>query len=118
MPHQTKANEHRLSERPETDAVSSEHGRKLTAWQWMFQSRKTGRLSIVAWPNLALWVWIAIGITRRLTPMDGWVDEVLVVAGTGALVVWAADELLRGVNPWRRLLGFAALISIAVSVAA
>lgn len=39
---------------------------KPTGWQWLFSSRKTGRLSIAAWPNLPLWVWIATAIARRL----------------------------------------------------
>lgn len=35
---------------------------------------------------------------------------VLTVAFKGFLLVWAADEILRGVNPWRRCLGAAVLI--------
>jgi hypothetical protein len=31
-----------------------------------------------------------------------------------ALAVWAGDELLRGVNPWRRCLGGAVLTGLAV----
>jgi len=37
--------------------------------------------------------------------------------GTGALIVWAADEIVRGVNPFRRALGTVVLAAIAVGVA-
>jgi hypothetical protein len=37
------------------------------------------------------------------------------VAGTAAFAVWAADEVVRGVNPWRRLLGGAVLLGLVVS---
>jgi len=32
------------------------------------------------------------------------------VVATGSLIVWSLDELVRGVNPWRRLLGIVVLI--------
>jgi hypothetical protein len=34
----------------------------------------------------------------------------------GALLVWALDELLRGVHPWRRLLGTVVLAGIVASL--
>jgi hypothetical protein len=34
---------------------------------------------------------------------------------TGAIVVWALDEVIRGVNPWRRLLGAVVLTLSVVS---
>lgn len=93
------------------------HDHGLTGWRWLFVSRQTGRLSIVAWPNLPLWVWIATAVTRRLPFVAGRADAVLGLVGTGALIVWAIDELWRGVNPWRRVLGSAVLLGIAVSAA-
>jgi hypothetical protein len=59
----------------------------------VFRSWQTGRLSIAQWPNLSLWVWIATAVTRRLPSVDRRADTVLAVAGTGALVVWAAGDL-------------------------
>jgi hypothetical protein len=38
----------------------------------------------------------------------------LVWLGRGALVVWSLDELLRGANPFRRLMGAAVLTVQAV----
>lgn len=83
----------------------------------MFRDRQTGRLSIVAWPNLPLWVWIATAVTRRLPAVDGQADVVLTRVGSGALVVWAVGEMWRGVNPWRRLLGFVVLLGVVFAAA-
>jgi hypothetical protein len=99
----------RLLRRPASDPTLP---RGLTGWQWVFRSRQTGRLTIAQWPNPPLWAWIATTLTRRLPPVDGRADTVLAAAGTAALVVWAIGELWRGVNPWRRLLGFAVLLGV------
>jgi len=40
---------------------------------------------------------------------QGWVHAVLVVLASAALALWAGDEVLRGVNRFRRLLGVAML---------
>ncbi len=58
---------------------------------------------VAQWPNVAAWVYVASLLVRRVVP-DGAVTAV-VVAGTVALVVWAVDEVVRGVNPFRRMLG-------------
>jgi hypothetical protein len=46
---------------------------------------------------------------------DGAVTAVTAV-GTVALVVWALDELVRGVNPFRRLLGAGVLVTQGVGL--
>jgi hypothetical protein len=38
-------------------------------------------------------------------------------APSGALIIWAGDELIRGVNPFRRMVGTVVLIAIAVGLA-
>ena len=48
-------------------------------------------------------------------PTVGGVD-VLTVLSTGALLVWAADEVLRGVNPFRRLLGAGVLVVVVLGL--
>jgi hypothetical protein len=90
-------------------------GPAFTGWLWVFRSRQTGRLSIVAWPNLPLWVWIATVVARRLPSVDGWMDAALAIVGAVALVLWAVGELWQGVSPFRRLLGFAVLVGLIIT---
>ncbi len=70
---------------------------------WMFRDRSTGQLVIGQFPNVALIVWLAAAVLAAVT--SGSVHTVFSVMSTLALVVWAGDELIRGVNPFRRLLG-------------
>ena len=76
---------------------------------WLFRSRATGRITIVQWPNLPLGLFLAASVLRRLLDPEGGLDRGLKALATGGLIWWAADELIRGVNPWRRLLGGAFL---------
>ena len=82
------------------------------ATNWAFRDRKTGRIVIAQWPNVPLIVALASFGGRRLAdPPDPW-TTVLSVIGNVALVVWAGDELVRGVNPWRRALGGGVLVAV------
>ena len=65
---------------------------------------RRGRLAVAQWPNAALWVWLAArGLGwAGLTSLD---EQTLRGIGTGALMVWALDEVLRGASPFRRVLG-------------
>lgn len=74
---------------------------------WFFRNRETGAITVAQWPNLALWVVIATGVLLWIWPSSGRASIVLTVFFKGALIVWAADEIVRGVNPWRRCLGAA-----------
>jgi hypothetical protein len=76
---------------------------------WLFRDRHTGRITIVQAPNLALWLFIAAAVLRSLLDPSGGLRTALDVLATAALVWWAVDEVVRGVNPWRRLLGGAVL---------
>lgn len=60
---------------------------------------------VAQWPNLPLWLWIAVRLLRIGFDPAGGVGTALAVVGSVALLWWAADEVLRGVNPWRRILG-------------
>jgi hypothetical protein len=44
-------------------------------------------------------------VARRLVSGHGGLRTAIGYVGVAALGWWAADEVLRGVNPWRRLLG-------------
>jgi hypothetical protein len=73
--------------------------------QWFFRSRETGRITIAQAPNLVLWVVIAAAVLRWVWPWPGTGALVLDVVFKGGLIIWAIDEIVRGVNPWRRSLG-------------
>jgi hypothetical protein len=72
---------------------------------WVFRNRKTGRITIAQFPNVPLGLFLAASVLRRLLDPSGGLDTGLKVVATGGLIWWAADEVIRGVNPWRRLLG-------------
>lgn len=90
------------------------------AVDWTFRDRNTGAIVIGQWPNLPLWLFLGLSAARWLLApnADGGQNDVgmwLRIASGAALAWWAADEILRGVNPWRRLLGVIALAGLAVS---
>lgn len=79
-------------------------------FEWLLRNRQTGEITIGQWPNASLLVFLgAWTLGRVLNPSDG-LDTVLTVVATGALMIWALDELVRGVNPWRRILGGGVLV--------
>jgi hypothetical protein len=76
---------------------------------WFFRNRETGEVTIVQAPNLALWVVIAAGALLWFWPKPGGQHSALEIVFKGGLIFWAIDEIVRGVNPWRRCLGAAVL---------
>lgn len=80
-----------------------------SAVDWLFRNRHTGRITIVQAPNLALWLFIAAAVLRSVLDPSGGSRTALDGMAAAALVWWALDEIGRGVNPWRRLLGGAVL---------
>ena len=79
---------------------------------WLFRDRRTGRITVAQRPNVPLLVFLAAVVVRWVLHPQGTVGTVVDVVGAGALVVWAGDEIVRGVNPWRRILGGAVLAAI------
>ena len=86
----------------------------LMRWlDWFFRDRRSGRIVVGQLPNLPLWLFgitavvsmVAVGSSVGL-----WAD----MASRLFLIWWAGDELLRGVNPWRRCLGAAVLVGMVV----
>jgi hypothetical protein len=74
---------------------------------WLFRSRTNGRITIAQFPNLALWIFLAMVVLRRVVT-DGTAPRTVIDwVAVLALAWWAVDEVVRGVNPWRRLLGVA-----------
>ena len=78
---------------------------------WIFRDRRTGRVTVVQRPNVALALWIIATVCQLVLDPAGAGHTALEVAATVSLVWWAGDEVLRGVNPWRRFLGGAVLAS-------
>jgi hypothetical protein len=74
---------------------------------WFFRSRETGAITIAQTPNLVLWTVIVAAVLLWISPSSGQVSTALTIVVKGGLLVWAADEIVRGVNPWRRCLGAA-----------
>ena len=77
--------------------------------QWFFRNRETGAITIAQAPNLALWIVIVTSVSIWAWHPPGQVGAALEIVVKGGLFVWALDEVVRGVNPWRRSLGAARL---------
>lgn len=87
------------------------HSTVRTATNWMFRDRTSGKLVIVQRPNVPLTLWLAYIVAGWLVPTGRW-STVLNTVATIALVIWAGDEVARGVNPWRRTLGAGVLVAL------
>src|ERR1700730_11351665 len=83
---------------------------------WCFRNRETGAITIAQTPNLALSVFLVASAILWLPHPTGAISTVAKVVATGSLIVWALDEVVRGVNPWRRVLGVAVLIYVVSTV--
>ena len=84
--------------------------------RWWFEHRQTGGITIAQFPNWPIWCigacWLVrLALTDGSTAHDvaGWTIRAL-------WLVWGVDELTRGVNPWRRLLGAAVIMWQAISI--
>lgn len=81
--------------------------------RWIFRDRRTGRIVIAQRPNVALLTWLVATVVSWF--LHGSARTVIGVLATIALVIWACDEIVRGVNPWRRTLGAVVLVVVLVS---
>ena len=80
-------------------------GRAERFFDWFLRSRQTGHITIAQVPNVALWIFITTAVVRRVVSLGASGRTALDAVALAALAWWALDEVLRGVNPWRRLLG-------------
>ncbi len=83
-----------------------------TVTDWLFRDRSTGKLVIGQRPNVPLTLWLGCVVVRWLAQPAGRWSTALNVVGVIALVIWAGDEVARGVNPWRRALGAGVLVAL------
>lgn len=75
------------------------------AFDWMFRSRETGKVVIIQPLNIPLGVFFVAAAIRRFAGLEGTARTAVEVVAFASLMWWAIDEILRGVNPFRRLLG-------------
>jgi hypothetical protein len=75
-------------------------------FDWLFRNRQTGRITVVQVPNASLAIFLVAAALRWVVPSDTAARTTLGWVGVTALAAWAVDEVVRGVNPWRRILGF------------
>lgn len=75
----------------------------------LFRNRHTGDLVLGQPPNAAAAIATAATVAQWLFP-DGDTGRIAGIVSRASLAWWAADELLRGVTPARRLLGAATVL--------
>ena len=84
------------------------------SFRWWFENRETGAITVAQTPNPPLIVGLAGLVLGRLVP--GGFGDLLGWIGVGGIAWWAMDEIVRGVNPWRRVLGLAGVGWVLVRV--
>jgi hypothetical protein len=95
------------------EATEPRGGPGHRAIRWMFESRQTGRLTVAQRPNIPLCIFIVLTVGPHIFHTTGSAGNLIRVLADAALLVWAADELVRGVNPFRRILG---VLVIAITI--
>lgn len=84
--------------------------RPVNGLRWFFEDRRTGRIVIGQVPNWPLWIFVVTWGIETFAHPGGLFGTVVRVAKIASLTIWALDEIIRGVNPWRRTLGCAVLL--------
>lgn len=95
---------------PSSNHKSSRSPARVFSLDWWVRDQNGG-LTLAQWPNPALAVWLVTVVVAWTGVLGAARTATLADVGRGALVVWALDELLRGVNPFRRLLGAVVLVA-------
>lgn len=83
----------------------------------MFENRETGEVTIAQFPNWPLWGVAGTWAVGLLAGSDSDLGRASSWTRVGLWVIWGGDELLRGVNPWRRFLGAGVLAWQAIALA-
>jgi len=82
----------------------------VAIFEWWFRNRKTGEITVGQPPNALLAVFGVTRLASRVLRPSGNGAVAVEIVGAAALAMWGADELVRGVNPWRRAVGAGALL--------
>ena len=89
----------------------------MKAFHWLFRNRQTGRITIAQFPNLPLSITLVAIVVQRAASDGTLLDTVADRTAGIALGWWGVDEIARGVNPWRRILGMAGVAFAALRLA-
>jgi hypothetical protein len=81
----------------------------VTSLRWWLQNRETGQLTVAQFPNWPLFAIAAAAAIRWLSAPGEPIHDGAGFVTTALWLYWGADELVRGVNPWRRSLGCAVI---------
>jgi hypothetical protein len=95
--------------------VSSTRSRR--ALRYLFVNRRTGAITVAQWPNVWLSLFIVAAVVSRAAQPSGALATGLRVTGVVALLVWGLDEVARGVNPFRRILGTVVVLATVANLA-
>jgi hypothetical protein len=88
------------------------------AFDWLFRDRRTGKVVVAQRPNLALSLFLGATAVRWVFDPTGTAATIVNVVAILALAWWALDEVVRGVNPFRRGLGAVVLAITLVGLVA
>lgn len=83
---------------------------------WLFRDRTTGRITIAQFPNVSIGLFVVLALIRWLFSPQGVAGDLVAIAAGGALAWWSVDEIVRGVNPFRRILGGAVLALVVANL--
>ena len=72
---------------------------------WLFRNRRSGQITVAQFPNIPLWLFLATVALRQVVATGTNAHTIIDWTGLVALGWWSVDEVVRGVNPWRRILG-------------
>ncbi len=88
------------------------------ALDWLLADRTDPdrRWVVGQFPNVAISLFVVLTLIGFLVDDDGGWGTALYVATRIAILWWAGDELLRGVNPFRRITGAAVLVFVLIGV--
>ena len=85
--------------------------RKRPTARWLFEDRSTGALVFGQTPNALGWIFLG-SLAARLVTRPGTARTSAGLVCAGSLALWAADEGIRGVNPFRRIGGALVLATV------
>jgi hypothetical protein len=108
-----RGDRYRLTMTPSSADESTSGPMRPLSIRWWTGGR--GLAGIAQAPNPAIAVWAIASIVRWVGVPGNPRGETLAAGiAVGALLAWAADELLRGVSPIRRIMGFVVLVVLAM----